>query len=529
MPKQLFLIFISAVLFNSSLHAQSLAVNTDGSSASSSALLDVKSTTRGLLIPRMSKAEKNVITSPATGLLIFQNAPDSIGFHYYNGSDWVWLANSTTPQNWLTTGNSDVTASSYLGTNNNTDLRFAVNTFEQSRISSSSGFWGFGGETNPQYEIDASLNSTGVIPCSRNGIRIKPIGFSSICDNGFFMGLDNVNSIADASIWNYGNNLSGAQSVRIGLNNNEVVRFTPAIAQGLGETDPQYTLDMKVGMAAVYPCIRNGLRINIPGNSNGCERGLFYGYDDNNSLTTASVWNFGDGTSANAFSIRFGLGGNFALGETMRIAANGVGIGSTGPIAKLHIIDVTGSLLPGVMVTSNALPSTTNGFYSGLTSGNVNTGRVWNYQNADIEFGTNDLQRMTISSAGDVGIGIPTPGFLLEVAGTAGKPGGGSWAVASDARMKENISTYTDGLSTLLKINPVKYHYNQMSGYDSKPEYIGVLAQDIKLIAPYMVGSFKKNGEEFYHVDNSAMTYMLINAVKELKQEIEQLRKQVEK
>ena len=75
--------FIVNVLF-----AQSVAINTDGSVADASALFDVKSNSKGVLIPRMSKAQKNAIAAPAMGLLVFQNAPDSIGFHFYNGSNW---------------------------------------------------------------------------------------------------------------------------------------------------------------------------------------------------------------------------------------------------------------------------------------------------------------------------------------------------------------------------------------------------------------------------------------------------------
>jgi hypothetical protein len=71
--------------------AQSVAINTSGATANASSILDVQSTTKGMLIPRMSKAQKNAIASPATGLLIYQTAPDSIGFNYYNGTQWVWL------------------------------------------------------------------------------------------------------------------------------------------------------------------------------------------------------------------------------------------------------------------------------------------------------------------------------------------------------------------------------------------------------------------------------------------------------
>lgn len=403
-----------------STHAQSLAVNTDGSTAHASALLDVKSNTRGLLIPRMTKTEKNAVGSPATGLMIFQTGPDSTGFHYYNGSGWTWLANSTVPDEWLLSGNSNATASSYLGTNTATDLRFAANSFEFGRVSSNSGFWGYG-ETNPQYNMDIALGMAAVNPCTRNGIRLKPPGFSNGCDNGFFMGLDNNLSIADASIWNYGNSLSGAQNLKLGLNSTEIVRFTSAAFQGLGETNPQYNLDVRLGMAAIFPCGRNGIRLNTPSNSNACERGLFVGYDDNTVLSTASFWNFGDGSAfPSGYSLRFGLGGDFTLGEKMRITGNGVGIGSTNPVAKLHIIDRTGTLLPGVMITNTSLPSSSNGFYTGLKdNGFGNTGRVWNYQNADIEFGTNDLQRMIITSSGEVGVATSlAPSSTLQIDGT---------------------------------------------------------------------------------------------------------------
>ncbi len=89
------------------------------------------------------------------------------------------------------------------------------------------------------------------------------------------------------------------------------------------------------------------------------------------------------------------------------------------------------------------------------------------------------------------------------------------WVAFSDRRMKQQITPYTDGLDKLLKINPVTYHYNQLSGYDTKPQYVGVIAQDLKPIAPYMVCTFKKDSVQYYNFYNSAMTYMLINGLKE--------------
>lgn len=58
--------------------------------ASPSAMLEVASTTKGVLVPRMTGTQQNAISSPATSLLIYNT--DSSAFTYYNGSAWRALA-----------------------------------------------------------------------------------------------------------------------------------------------------------------------------------------------------------------------------------------------------------------------------------------------------------------------------------------------------------------------------------------------------------------------------------------------------
>jgi hypothetical protein len=60
----------------------------------SSAILNVNSTTQGILLPTMTLVQRNSINSPATGLLVFQtdNTP---GFYYFNGTVWVAIAGSS--------------------------------------------------------------------------------------------------------------------------------------------------------------------------------------------------------------------------------------------------------------------------------------------------------------------------------------------------------------------------------------------------------------------------------------------------
>ncbi len=71
------------------INAQSVSVNTDGSTADASSILDVKSTTKGMLVPRMTTAQRTAIITPANGLLVYDT--DAKSFWYYNGSVWTNL------------------------------------------------------------------------------------------------------------------------------------------------------------------------------------------------------------------------------------------------------------------------------------------------------------------------------------------------------------------------------------------------------------------------------------------------------
>lgn len=58
----------------------------------SSSILDISSSNKGLLIPRMDSAQRVNIVSPATGLLVYQTNGQNTGFYYYNGMMWVQLS-----------------------------------------------------------------------------------------------------------------------------------------------------------------------------------------------------------------------------------------------------------------------------------------------------------------------------------------------------------------------------------------------------------------------------------------------------
>lgn len=79
------------LLFNSNVKSQ-VAINATGSTPDPSAMLDVSSSDKGVLIPRVTSTGD--VPSPATGLLVYQNSDDS--FYYYDGGSWVKLGSKWT-------------------------------------------------------------------------------------------------------------------------------------------------------------------------------------------------------------------------------------------------------------------------------------------------------------------------------------------------------------------------------------------------------------------------------------------------
>ena len=91
--KKLLTIFLACFGMYALTNAQSVSVNTDGSTADASAILDIKSSAKGMLAPRMTTAQRTAIATPANGLLVYDT--DSKSFWYYNGTAWTNLEGSS--------------------------------------------------------------------------------------------------------------------------------------------------------------------------------------------------------------------------------------------------------------------------------------------------------------------------------------------------------------------------------------------------------------------------------------------------
>lgn len=77
-----------------------------------SAQLEVKSTTRGFLPPRMTSAQRTAIASPTVGLMVYQT-DGTAGLYYYDGSSWIYIINATS--NTLSVANGGTGATTAAG------------------------------------------------------------------------------------------------------------------------------------------------------------------------------------------------------------------------------------------------------------------------------------------------------------------------------------------------------------------------------------------------------------------------------
>ncbi|CAN5531259.1 hypothetical protein BH10BAC2_BH10BAC2_09000 [soil metagenome] len=178
-----------------------------------SSLLEIKSTTKGVLIPRMTLAQRNAIASPATGLLIYQTN-NTAGFYYYTGSAWTPI--KPKQNSWLLTGNAATdTAINFLGTTDAQPLIIKVNNQK-------AGYLDFASLSNTSFGYQALSNVA-------TGYDNVAIGYQSLYSNTG--GLANFACGTKAMY----SNTTGANNVAIGsiaLQKNSTGDYNTALGTG---------------------------------------------------------------------------------------------------------------------------------------------------------------------------------------------------------------------------------------------------------------------------------------------------------
>jgi endosialidase-like protein len=242
---------------------------------------------------------------------------------------------------------------------------------------------------------------------------------------------------------------------------------------------------------------------------------------------TAQTWDIA-GNEANFF-VRDVTGGSRlpfrirpgAPTSSIDISATGdIGVGTASPAGKLQVL----SNSPDRNTNTQLILSDSTNNLKQLRMGWNNTTNYAYIQST--VFGTSANNIVLNEAGGNVGIGTTAPTALLSVNGTANKPGGGSWDVFSDERLKNIKGNFNSGLKAVMQLQPLRYEYtpNNALKLNSPGEHIGFGAQAVQKIIPEAVST---TSQGYLTINNDPILWTMLNAIKEQQKEIEQLKGQV--
>jgi hypothetical protein len=368
------LVFIIILFAGLSSFGQGVGVNTNTPDPSS--ILDVNSTDKGLLAPRMTHAQRNLISTPANGLLIFQTntvANEPAGLYYFDASlpGWVRFSDQNKDLGWKTDGNTGLNASvNFIGTKDTADLVMRTNNIERMRI-----------QDNGKVSMGPLMPGL-TYPYSRLDL-----------------------SDEDGS-------------------NSDLVMRVAGTASGY----PQFIFHKSRGTLAA-PALTNA------GDWTGVMVGRAW---DGGNWTNNSAIIFGvDSTVSTNLApgnIIFSTASKINNGEKMRITRNGrVGVGTNSPFSRFHVATTDSSLQVETIQNKSAFGWSGSWYASsgGVLAGHVGYGNAsaprWGNKffagsitNIPVVLTTNDTERMRIHSNGDVAIGDTLQTAKLRVASNSG-------------------------------------------------------------------------------------------------------------
>ena len=175
-----------------------------------------------------------------------------------------------------------------------------------------------------------------------------------------------------------------------------------------------------------------------------------------------------------------------------------------------------------------------NIYNQAASGGNSN---CWFMRNDGVQMGVvyYTMASSTIAMQNQIGGGQATIDGVanFRVNGGALKPGGGAWLDSSDARIKTVTGSYSAGLDEVARLNPVRFTYKGNDG-DAHAlvkgrEFIGLVADEAMRVMPELVTLSEgeidgRKVSDLKMLDPTAIIYALINSLKELKAEIEELK-----
>lgn len=283
---------------------------------------------------------------------------------------------------------------------------------------------------------------------------------------------------------------------------------------GIGGNDPQKTLDV---VSPNNGHVTVGARTMGVGNYTG----IHFGYRENNSSYRKSAIVFertdaypgGGGNAAGKIHILNGPGvgsgsASYPADAKMTIDEEGrVGIGITNPSAKLEVVGTAGSLFS----VTDSLTGTIFGVAdaSGIPSIEVDDTGVVRFA----EFQGNVL----------IGTATDDAQNKLQVDGGIMATGDVTAYASSDERLKTNLEPIDNALEKVDSLTGYTFNWNERaSGKDLEAREAGIIAQDVEKVLPEVVAT---RNDGYMAVKYEKLVPLLIEAIKDLKAEIEELKR----
>jgi len=359
--------------------------------ATPAAILDIASTTSGLLIPRMTTAERDAIASPSNGLQVYNTVTNQL--NYYNGSSWVALGVAGSGITSLTAGNGlsggTITTSGTIAVDAGTGPNQIVQLNGSSQLPAING---------SQLTSLNPANLSTFVPVNRGGTGLSALG---------------------------------AANTMLGVNGtNNGLEYKAFVGSGINITHGANTVNFTVTGAPPTGAASGDLSGTYP----GPVVSKIQGDDVSATNPTANQFLVFDGTSYNPVSMSgdatMSATGAVTLG-TVPVSKGGTGV--TSLTAKGIVVVnnganglITRNCLNGELLvfngTGDAVCTASTSFSSNSFTQNGNSFGATavlgtNDANA-LALETNGATRMTILSGGNVGIGNTNPSAILDIAST---------------------------------------------------------------------------------------------------------------
>ena len=306
MKKILTILFAVTAIF---CRAQNLAVNTTGATGNVSSMVDIVSTNKGILIPRLSlisTTDAATIATPATSLLVYNtNASvtggQGVGYYYNSGTSLlpVWVKLTGTKDAWILGGNTAITepavpatygtstiapTENYLGTTDAKDLVFATNNTERMRLMKTTGNVGIGtAAPGVKLDIVSTGNSMGLRILSGNTAQLTYLSIGRTTEyaqigactaNTFFLDA----AAGDMAVKNFN---SGKLLLGASFSANADMAIIPGGNVGIGINPPleklhigsSSTSSLRIsGLASTSTLVTNSTDVMIMADGNGTLR-----------------------------------------------------------------------------------------------------------------------------------------------------------------------------------------------------------------------------------------------------------------